>query len=222
MVHHAYIDESGTLDHQEVMTVAMVVLEGAITGQKIHKEIVTSLYPKYFSKKKPKQKIDVFLHYAVMNKEQKLAAAGVLAKHPVSCYAACFYHDGNEKSHEERFSIYVRSLKSCLALSFEHFEDLSVTIEIQGGAAGYRQALFASLNEVPDEFTRRGEFRKAKFGLKSGNKPGLQLADFYAGAIRDSLLAHKDPTLNDPHELIKHQVHEIKVETYENVAKAKG
>ena len=216
MLRYAYIDESGTKDDQEVMTVTLILLEGSFSDQSIHREIVKKLHPKYFANRRTKRKIDVRLHYTEMDKEQKLVTGAILAQQSINCYASCFYHEGNEKLHEERFEIYTRLVKSCLGQCFVYFDNLLVTIEMQGGASKYKSALVSSLNEVVVVANSRDRFCKAKFLLKSSAKAGLQLSDFYAGAIRDFLLAHKDRSLADPYELIKHQIEHIQIESLES------
>jgi len=220
MTHHAYIDESGTLDHQEVMTVAMVVLEGSFSAQSIHKEAALKVNPRWFEKSR--RALKVHFHYADMLKEHKLSVGGVFGKKRIDCFTSCFYHDGNLKSSSERFGIYTQLIKSCLIQGYEIYDDLTILIERQGGWDSYKAALVSELNTIPEQFTKRGRFCTGKFELKSGTKPGLQLADFYAGATRDFLLAHKDSSLADAYELIKHQVREIKIESYEHSAKSKG
>jgi hypothetical protein len=212
LMHHAYIDESGTLDHQEVMTVALVVVEGAYSAQSIHKEAIRALNPKWFTKSR--QSTNIQLHYADMLKDHKLSVGKVFGQKPIDCFISCFYHDGNLKSGEERHGIYTQLVKSCLIQAYDVYNDLVIVVEKQGGADSYKAALMAVLNVIPELFRKRGRFCTGKFELKSGSRPGLQLADFYAGATRDFLLAHKDRSLSNAYELVKHQIREIKIESY--------
>lgn len=223
MPHHAYIDESGTRYDQEVMTVSLIVLEGAFTAQVIHKAILQELNPKWAGKANPRHRLIGKLHYADMTKTHKRGMGDILAQRNIDCFASCFYHDGSEKGHEERFGAYLHCVKSCLWQAFEIYDDLSVVIEKQGGWADYKDVFLAALKEIPEEFTKRGRFTKSKFELQSSSKHGLQLADFYAGATRDFLLRHKDATLSAAYDLIGHQIRAIKIEAYEHTtAKAKG
>jgi len=43
MPYHAYVDESGTMDHQGVISVAMIVLEGAHSAQRLHNHVMSAL-----------------------------------------------------------------------------------------------------------------------------------------------------------------------------------
>lgn len=45
MSHHGYIDESGTLGHQQIMTVALVVLNGARAADKLHVKLAKATVP---------------------------------------------------------------------------------------------------------------------------------------------------------------------------------
>lgn len=220
MAHHVYIDESGTLDYQEVMTVAAVVVEGRFTAHAIHKEAAMKINPKWFDKTKRTSPIE--FHYADMLNDHKRSLGAVFGSKKIECFSSCFYHDGTEKSGTERFAIYTQLVRSCLIQAFDVYDNLTVVIERQGGWDFHKPALLSALRDVPEHFKNRGKFCVAKIELKPGTKPGLQLADFYAGATRDFLLSYKDSSLSDPYQLIEHQVRDIKVEAYENTAKTKG
>ncbi|MBX9770413.1 MAG: DUF3800 domain-containing protein [Candidatus Obscuribacterales bacterium] len=219
---HAYIDESGTRHDQEVMTVSMIVVEGAFTAQAIHKVVLEEINPKWGKRTNSRQRLVAKLHYVDMTKDHKMMMGSILAQRGIDCFASCYYHEGDEKPHEERFGAYLQCVKNCLWQAFDIYDDLTVTIEKQGGWADYKGPMISALGEIPEEYTKRGRFTKSKFELQSSSKHGLQLADFYAGAIRDHLLSHKDKSLSVSYDHISHQIRDIKVETYENAAKTKG
>lgn len=209
-----YIDESGTKDDQEIMTVALVLFDGAYVAHRLHKELVKQLLP---------NKKNSSLHYAdITDKNLKLSVAEVLAMQSVQCFTACFYHDGTEKSHNERFDIYTSLIKLCLADALEIHEHLDVSIAQQGGWNTYSGALTNELNEIVCEKSARFGFRKATFSFKPAAKPGIQFADFYAGATRGHLLKHRDLTLGAPFDLVAHQIREIRTYNFDFSAKAKG
>jgi len=217
MAHHAYIDESGTMDHQEVMTVAMVVFDVLNTAEKVHLAALKEAYPRAVeivrTRKNKRQPLPP-LHYAEISMSHKLAAGRAFGASKIACYASSFYHDGESKDHETRFAIYEELVKNCIKRSFEHYSDLEILIAQQGGASEYKKDFLTRLRLLPDEYSRNGNFTKAKFDL-SGTRTGIQIADFYAGATRDYLLSHKDAALKSAYELIEKQVICIDVVGYE-------
>ena len=224
MQHYAYIDESGTKDDQEIMTVALVLFEGAFIAHKVHKLLTRELFPNC-SKPDKKRKKPSGLHYADMNdknQNQRLSAGEILAKQSIQCFASCFYHDGTEKSHEQRFEIYTSLIKICLKDALDFHQHLDVTIAQQGNWESYEGPLTNQLDAIVAEQSARLGFRKASFGFESAAKPGIQIADFYAGSIRGHLLKHKDSSLGASFELIEHQVRDIKIHGVDLTAKAKG
>ena len=219
MTLYGYIDESGTKDYQEIMTIALVLFDGAFVAHKVHKLLSQKLFPDHNkAKKKPCE-----LHYADMeNIKQKVSAAEILAAQSIQCFTACYYNDGAEKSHQQRFEIYTSMLKLCLADALDIHEQLDVTIAQQGGWKEYATPLTNELNTIVSEKSARHGFRKASFRFESKTKSGIQLADFYAGSTRGHLLKHKDSTLGAPFERIEHQVRDIKIHAVDITAKAKG
>jgi hypothetical protein len=75
MTKHCFIDESGTMDHQGVMSVALITLEGVNSAQRLHDQIMTALDSGYLArvkllKKERKSTHWPRLHYADMSSEQ--------------------------------------------------------------------------------------------------------------------------------------------------------
>lgn len=221
MSHHGYIDESGTLGHQQIMTVALVVLNGARAADKLHVKLAKATVPnapkmrglaeleKWYASQR--------LHFADMENTRKLKLGKALSTATVAVFVASFKHVDVNSSHEQRFEIYKRLLKATINSAFETFSDLSIGIAKQGGWEDYEKPLLAELRDLPEAFTAKGFYRKGVFYLASGAKPGLQIADFYASSSRNARLAHSGvDDLTGPYELIKHQVknfEEIVLET---------
>lgn len=208
MSHHAYIDESGTMDHQGVMSVAMIVLEGANSAQKLHDHVMTALNPKYIQllkqlkkERTPANKLPN-LHFTDMTAEQKRIAGERLAQAKVTVFSAHHWHDG-DKTHPERFDIYTQLVKICIRKAFEEHKELVIAIAKQGGWQHYERNFCADLRTLPEEFTRSGNYRKADIELLSAAKPGIQLADFYVGAVRDYTM---NSSALVPFDLVQEQV----------------
>jgi hypothetical protein len=208
MTHHAYVDESGTMDFQGVMTVAMVVLEGSHSAKRLHEHIMTALNPQYPQlvkqlKKERKSTSELpQLHFADMTGAQKRDISDRLAKAKVTVFAASHWHEG-AKTHDERFQIYTELVKMCIRSGFNYHKELAIAIAKQGGWPKYQQDFLARLRTLPGEFTGAGNFRKADLELQSAVKPGIQLADFYVGAVRDFLM---DESLFPDFYLIQQQI----------------
>jgi hypothetical protein len=220
MQKHSYIDESGTKDNQEVMAVALILLDGAFAAQRLHNQLIHELFPQ--SRKLAKMEHAnprVGLHYIDMNMSQKLTVAGILGGQSIQCFTGCFYHDGQEKSHQQRFEIYTSLIKYCLADALESHVHLDVAIAQQGNWMAYRMPLLSDLNEVVLKSAARLGYRKVKFGMQAASKAGIQLADFYAGATRGHLLSFKDKSLGAPYQLLEHQIREIRIHGGEIPAK---
>ncbi len=221
MLKHSYIDESGTKDHQEITTVALLLLDGAFSAQRLHKQIIKALFPQSTKPGRKNDKMSFQLHYSDMTHDQKLTVAEILSKQSIECYTSCFYHDGSEKLHEQRFEIYSSLIRLCLHDALQIHEHLDVIIAQQSNWQTYRGPLLVTLDEIVAENSARLGFRKAKFAFESAAKPGVQLADFYAGATRGNLLNFRDASLGAPFDLIQGQIREIRVHGEIN-SKAKG
>lgn len=205
MPQYAYIDESGTMNHQCVMSVAMVMLQGANSAQRLHDQIMTTLNPDHIrvvNRLKKNRMPLPSLHFADMTLEQKRAVAKRLARANVTVFTAHIRHE-QVKSHTERFFTYKELVKACVRNALETNVELVIGIAKQGGWQKYEQDFCAELREIPEEFARSGNFRKAEFQLLSATKPGVQLADFYVGAVREFAMDDSATALFD---LIREQV----------------
>jgi len=204
MPHHAYIDESGTREHQGIMTVAAVVFEGANSAAKLHESVMKELNPRYFElvkeAKRQRRKLPS-MHYVDLSDVHKSRAGARLAKANVSVFSASFWYESTTMEHDERFAIYGQLVKTVITSAFERFQEIEIAIAKQGGWQDYGRAFLADLKEIPKEFSQNGHYRKGEIYLASAAKAGIQLADFYVGCIRDY---HRDEA--SVHELIKHQV----------------
>lgn len=222
MTRHGFIDESGTKDDHEIMTVALILFDGAFTAQKLHKSLIQELFANHTKNSTKRDRRNSGLHYTDMSNSQRLAAAEILGKQSIQCFTSCFYHDGAEKSHEQRFEIYTSLIKLCLNDALEIHEHLDLTIAQQSNWMTYKAPLTRDLNEIVSEKSARLGFRTAKFGFESAAKAGIQLADFYAGTTRGHLLRHMDSTLGAPFDLVEHQIRDIKIHGADIASKAKG
>lgn len=205
---HAYIDESGTMDRQGVMSIAMVILEGANSAQRLHDQVMKALDPKYLDlirQLKKERKAANFwpqLHFADMSSDQKRIVGKRLAQAKVTVFTAHHVHDG-DKVHSQRFGIYTELIKTCVLCALEQYDEIKIHIGKQGGWQNYEQNFCAELRELPEQFIQSGKFRKATFELLSATKPGIQLADFYAGAVRDFVM---DEASLMPFDFVREQV----------------
>lgn len=208
MSFHAYLDESGTMDHQGVMSVAMIILEGANSAQKLHDHVMTALNPKYIQlikqmKKERKQAKDMpHLHFADMTLDQKCKVGGALANAKVRVYTAHHLHH-REKTHQERFEIYTELVKLCIWKAMKDHNTLVITIAKQGGWQKYERDFLAQLRALSEKFTRIRNYRQVSIELRSAIKPGIQLADFYVGAVREYTM---DRSTAGPYTFIREQI----------------
>ncbi len=212
---YAYIDESGTLIEHEIMTVSLVLVGGRRTPDRISERILKLLYPhlandlKALGKKK--------LHFADMSGTVQNQVAAQLAQEKISGVINSHWHTRQEEPHQVLFSRYTRMTQLLIYRALEMtIGDLTVVIAEQGSPETYKAGLFADLEKTVDLYYRRtGIFRKVTFELKSAQSHrGLQIADFYAGAVRKMWLESitgVETQLCAPYRLVQHQ---IKLEDY--------
>jgi hypothetical protein len=209
MPRYGFIDESGTLDNHKVLTVALVIFEGARTAEKLHLKIVKSVFPvpkarglaekeKWFAAQK--------LHFVDMNDDRKLKLGKELGKANISAFIASYWHSDENCSHEHRFGMYKELVKATINKALEDFDELAISIAKQGGWEKYGKQLIQELRPLPEAFTSAKRQVKSDFFLASAAKPGLQIADFYASSCRNFLLADGDENLAAPYQLVNHRV----------------
>jgi hypothetical protein len=215
MANFAYIDESGTLVEHEIMTVSLVLLGGRRTPDRISERILKVLYPhlaedaKALGKKK--------MHFADMSGKVQNQVASQLAQEKISGVINSHWHTDEEETHPTLFPRYTRMVQLLLYRALEMTTgDLTVIIAEQGSPETYKTALFADLEKTVELFRRRtGVFRKVTFELRSAQSlRGLQIADFYAGAVRKMWL--ESMTGVETHLCVpyRHVQHQIKLEDY--------
>ncbi len=209
MSKYAYIDESGTNDDETVMTVAMVILEGSRSAEKLRSGILKSLFGKLRKIHYREQLRERELHYADMTKLHRSVTGDYLSSANVICYISHYWHTESPKNHKARFAIYTELVKNCINNAFQIHPTLSVVIAKQGGWQTYKQSFLAELRPIPEAFIKSGKYRKSKFDLASSAHAGIQLADFYAGACRDFLRSGQHIELASAYEIIKHQILKI-------------
>ncbi len=209
MTHHAYIDESGTEPEHGILTVALVVLEGAGSANKIHLNLSKAAFKAPKSLKKAeitkwyaKQK----LHYCDMSDQQKSAAGDSLHSANIRAFIAQHHHKDNDLNHDSKFKLYKTLVGDVVAEAFQHFGDLEICIAKQGGWESYGKEFLAELNSIPKSISISSNFKKGTFHLASTSNVGLQIADFYASSGRAFLLDGSKGSMSGPYEKIQNQV----------------
>lgn len=141
-----------------------------------------------FKKRKAKSVGKANLHYVDLDRRQKQAVSNLLSHAKVSVFASIYRHQGR-KSHQEYFLIYRTLVHQTIESALKKHKDLVVTVGKQGGWQTYQKSFLTSLKQIPKQCSADGNFVKAKFIIDSVINPGIQLADFYAGALRESILS---------------------------------
>ncbi len=209
MPSYGYVDESGTKDDQQCMTVVLVVFAGAHTAEHLNLQIARELYPERFKKSKTKSYSKMNIHYADLDHSQKSLVSNLLSQAKVSVFASTYRHQGR-KNHQEYFSIYERLVHQTVESALKEHKELVVTIGKQGGWQTYQKSFLASLKDVTKKFATKRNFAKAKFILDSVINPGIQLADFYAGALRENILSNENKKYSSSsYELLTNQYRAI-------------
>jgi hypothetical protein len=205
MLRYAYIDESGTREYQKVMTVALVLLDGKRTAERIIDKLGALFHADHAKRSRRRNSTD--LHYANLSRADRERLANELANARISAFVSYYWHDGKAAKHQQRFAIYASLVKETIQLALANSPQLSVTIAQQGGWRGYERAFESSLKLLEHNHTTGSEtYRKLEIDLQPARRPGVQLADFYAGACREYLLDPDCPTTGTPFRSIKHQV----------------
>jgi hypothetical protein len=109
MTYYGFIDESGTMPRDKIMTVALIILHGKHAANKIHFQLAKLLYS--HSKIKGRGKLERWynrkeLHYADMTSIDKLIIGENLAKASLNAYVASVKHINMHDTHTFRFALY--------------------------------------------------------------------------------------------------------------------
>lgn len=209
MTKHCFVDESGTMADQHVMTVAVVVLDGARTAEKIHPKLTRAVFapPKVRGLKELERWYAAQeLHFTEMNESQKLAVGSVLGAANISVVIGYCKHSIVDVAHDVRFELYRELLKCTIRKAFLLDNEFVVSIAKQGGWESYGPSLISELRTLPEQFTTGGNYRKANFLLASPSKQGHQIADFYASSSRNFLIADGNNAMSAPFDRVSHQV----------------
>lgn len=159
MPHHAYIDESGTRENQEVMTVAAVVFDGANSAARLHESVMQALNPRYMelAKEAKKQRRQLpLMHFVNLSGAHRSTAGAHLANANVSVFSASFWYESPEMSHAERFSVYTKLVKMVITAAFGRFSEIEIGIAKQGGWQHYEQEFLIELKQIPKELSQQG------------------------------------------------------------------
>jgi hypothetical protein len=207
---YAYIDESGTREYQGVMTVALIVLEGRRTAEKLHEKVMCTLFEDYIEKRKLFKKKAIhrlpYLHYTEMSRNHRERVGVKLAAASVSAYVSYYWHDGKATKHEQRFEIYTNLVKESILLATRDHNELSVTVAQQGGWQGYERQFEQQLKALEYDHTNGRMYRRLTIKLNSARHPGIQLSDFYAGVSRDFIINPDDEPLLTAFRAVESQI----------------
>src|ERR1039457_4937224 len=163
MPHYVFIDESGTMEHQDVMTVAAVVFEGAHSAVNLHDHVMGDLNPNYaqllkhLKHRRQGSKLPR-LHFTDMTDQQRATAGKRLAMAKVAVFTASYWYKTQSMSHETRFEIYTELVKLSIQKAFETHKELEVGIAKQGGWQDYERKLVTELKQIPAGFTHKGDY----------------------------------------------------------------
>ena len=222
MAKHCFVDESGTVAHQEIMTVALVMLEGGRTAEKLHPKLTKLAFrkPKLRGLKELERWYETReLHFINLSDAEKLAIGQELAKANIKAFVGYCRHTDESSEHEHRHLMYTELLKKTIHKAYEVEEDLVISIGKQGGSDIYGPPLLRALREIPQVLSAGGTYRRGNFFLASPSKQGQQISDFYASASWHYLQSGGDANRSGAFDLIKHQLclEEISLETKELV-----
>src|ERR1700677_3490629 len=131
MTKYAYIDESGTMPEDLIMTVAMLVIDSPRMATKLHLQAARALYPS--RKIKGQSKLQEWytlqrLHFADMTLTQKLLCAEILSQHNLRVYMASKRHSPKVQKHSFRFRAYKDLVKIAVTAAFRDFDQLIINI----------------------------------------------------------------------------------------------
>jgi hypothetical protein len=207
---YGYIDESGTLVEQQVMTVGLVLLDGRRSADRIAERILKELYPHLTEL--PKELGKKKLHFADMQEATQIKVARHLAQEKLCGVINSHWHSSESETHQILFSRYTMMIQLLLYKGLELTSgDLQLVIAEQGSPEIYKGKLFADLDKTVELYRRRtGVYRKVGFELNSAQiVRGLQLADFYAGTVRKMWLEGlqgREAKASAPYRQIEHQI----------------
>ncbi|MBX9723548.1 MAG: hypothetical protein K2X81_19235 [Candidatus Obscuribacterales bacterium] len=179
------------------MSVSLVVLPSQYAHTKLQKKILQGIYPNYDHRLKTakgagQKRPDI--HFTDLKNELRYAAASILRdEKDISAITCVHYHDGY-KNHEERHALYISMVESVVTSAIDRYEDLELFIAFISafkGQTSYQEPLRQRLEKIRSEFSRRRGFRKLKIYFPTAKMPGVQIADFYAGALREHCLSQR-------------------------------
>ncbi len=209
---------------QEIMTVALVMLEGVRTAEKLHPRLTKLAFraPKARGLKELERWYETLvLHFINLSDREKLAIGRELATANIKAVVGYCRHTSESEDHEHRHLMYTELLKKTISTAYENEEDLVVSIGKQGGSDIYGPPLLSTLREIPQTFTSGGTYRRGDFFLASPSKQGEQISDFYASASWHYLQSGGDASRSGAFELIKNQISLEEISLVKELAKEK-
>lgn len=209
MSYWGFVDESGTLAEQKVMTVSLVLVDGSRTADRINERILKDLHPHLAKDLKVLMKKN--LHFVDMSESEQSRAAKILAKEKIAAVINSHWHSGEDEPYEVIFGRYTRMVQNILYKGLEFTSgDLNLVIAQQGGWETYEHNFLEEVGKAVLLFRQRQKaYRKVDMQLKPAHQiRGLQLADFYAGSGRKMLLERLDGSegASSPYDQVEHQV----------------
>lgn len=211
MPHFAYIEESGTKTEHEVMSVALVVLDSQYAHTKLQRKVLQGIFPNYCQRVKSAKgtgQKKPAIHFTDLENQLRFNAAKILAAENNVSVISCIHYHNNYKNHQERQALYMAMVKSVAKSAIERYENIELFIAFISAFKGqttYQLPLRSELEALRSEIADRHGFRKLKIEFPTAKMPGVQLADFYAGALREHLLHRPDCGKSGAFKFIEHQ-----------------
>lgn len=215
VVFFGYIDESGVKFDQQVMAVALIILPSLHSHTKFQKQVLKAIFPMYEERLTQRQRRTqpLTIHFTELHSDSRLRAAELLAQKDIRFFASVHYHDGCATTYDEFFKLYKAMVLQVIGRALRDFEDLDLTIAKV--SYDYEPELLGEIAIVRNELQQRLGFRKLKCKFSKASLAGLQLADYYAGAMREHLLPDEFGSKSGAFEKIRHQLIDQLIEASE-------
>lgn len=192
------------------MTVSLVLFDGRRAAERVHYKVLKELYshlannPKALGSKK--------LHFADMPDDVQTQVARQLAGERIVAVINSHWHSSEGEPHEIVFGRHTKMVQLLMYRALELTDGgIEVIIAQRGGWEIYKDSFLAEVRKGAEAFSKRKHvFRTVGYELKPAHTVcGLQLADFYAGAVRKMFLDSLDGLdfeLSSPYDQVKHQI----------------
>jgi hypothetical protein len=173
--------------------------------------VLKMLYPNQVHNLKALSKKN--LHFADMPNNIQNQVASHLAQERIAAVINSHWHNDKNEPYKVIFGRYTKMVQLLLYRALELTTgNMKLIIAQQGGWETYGKEFLAEVGKATDLFSKRNKkvFRNVGYQLKSAQSVcGLQLADFYAGAVRKmflDMLNGMDAHLSNPYKQVRHQI----------------